>query len=51
MRPGRRAPAIPAAVLGPAGGGRLSLGDLVDLPLDAVGAAEDLNLARALGDG
>ncbi len=42
---------IPAAVLGPAGGGRLTLGDLVDLPLDAVGAAEELNLARALGDG
>ena len=42
---------IPAAVLGPAGGGRLILGDLVDLPLDAVGAAEELNLARALGDG
>ena len=42
---------IPAAVLGPAGGGRLILGDLVDLPLDAVGKAEELNLARALGDG
>ncbi len=42
---------IPAAVLGPAGGGRLALRDLVDLPLDAVAAAEDLNLARALGEG
>ena len=42
---------IPAVVLGRAGGDRLSLGDVVDLPLDVVGAAEDLNLARALGDG
>jgi len=42
---------IPAAVLGPAGGGRLILRGLVDLSLDQVGAAEDLNLARALGDG
>jgi len=42
---------IPAAVLGPAGGGRLILRGLVDLSLDEVGAAEDLNLARALGDG
>jgi len=42
---------IPAAVLGRAGGDRLSLGDVVDLPLHVVGAAEDLNLARALGDG
>ncbi len=40
----------PAAVLGRAGGDRLSLGDLVDLPVRAVGDAEDLNLARALGD-
>ena len=42
---------IPAAVLGPAGGGRLTIRDLLDLPLEAVGAAEELNLARALGDG
>ena len=41
---------IPAAVLGRAGGDRFSLGDLVDLPVRAVGDAEDLNLARALGD-
>jgi phosphoribosylformylglycinamidine synthase len=41
---------IPAAVLGRAGGDRVVLGGLVDLPLHAVAAAEDGNLAVALGE-
>jgi phosphoribosylformylglycinamidine synthase len=41
---------IPAAVLGPAGGARFTLGDLVDLPLDALRQAHDGNLALALGE-
>jgi phosphoribosylformylglycinamidine synthase subunit PurL len=41
---------IPAAVLGPAGGGRFTLGDLVDLPLEAVHEAHEQNLATALGE-
>jgi phosphoribosylformylglycinamidine synthase len=41
---------IPAAVLGPAGGARLTLGSLVDLPVDALREAHEGNLALALGD-
>ena len=41
---------IPAAVLGPAGGARFTLGDLVDLPLDALRQAHEGNLALALGE-
>jgi phosphoribosylformylglycinamidine synthase len=41
---------IPAVVLGRAGGDRVVLGGLVDLPLDAVAAAEEGNLAVALGE-
>jgi phosphoribosylformylglycinamidine synthase len=48
----RRAAAsgIPAAVLGPAGGARFTLGSLVDLPVEALREAHDGNLARALGE-
>jgi phosphoribosylformylglycinamidine synthase II len=48
----RRAAAhgIPAAVLGPAGGARLTLGGLLDLPLDALRQAHEGNLALALGE-
>jgi phosphoribosylformylglycinamidine synthase subunit PurL len=48
----RRAAAggVPAAVLGPAGGGRCILGDLIDLPVDALREAHEGNLALALGD-
>ena len=48
----RRAAAdgIPAAVLGPAGGARCTLGTLVDLPLDALRRAHEGNLALALGE-
>ncbi len=42
---------VPAAVLGRVGGGRLTLGTLVDLPVEAVVEAHEGNLARALGDG
>ena len=52
VRPGRRRAASRPPCSGP--GGRRAArpsGIVVDLPLDAVGAAEDLNLARALGDG
>ena len=41
---------IPAAVLGRAGGDRFSVGDLVDLPVDALREAYEANLALALGD-
>jgi phosphoribosylformylglycinamidine synthase len=41
---------IPVAVLGRAGGDRVRLGGLVDLPVEAVEAAEEQNLALALGD-
>ena len=41
---------IPAAVLGPAGGARFTLGRLVDLPVEAVREAHEGNLALALGD-
>ncbi len=41
---------IPAAVLGRAGGEHFSLGDLVDLPVDALRGAYEANLALALGD-
>jgi phosphoribosylformylglycinamidine synthase len=41
---------IPASVLGHAGGDRFVLGDLVDLPLEAVQVAYEGNLTRALGD-
>jgi len=48
----RRAAAsgIPAAVLGPAGGARLTLGSLLDLPVDALREAHEGNLALALGE-
>ena len=39
---------IPAAVLGPAGGARFTLGRLVDLPVEALREAHDGNLALAL---
>ena len=41
---------IPAAVLGPAGGARFTLGGLVDLPVDALRETYEGNLALALGD-
>jgi phosphoribosylformylglycinamidine synthase len=41
---------IPAAVVGRATGDRFSLGDLVDLELDALAGAHEGNLARSLGD-
>jgi phosphoribosylformylglycinamidine synthase len=41
---------VPAAVLGRVGGLRLTLGSLVDLPISAVMAAHNDNLARRLGD-
>ena len=41
---------VAAAVLGNAGGDRLVLGDVVDLPLQAVQEAFEGNLTRALGD-
>ena len=48
----RRAAAdgIPAAVLGPAGGARCTLGGLIDLPVDALRQAHEGNLALALGE-
>jgi len=48
----RRAAAggIPAAVLGQAGGARCTLGDLVDLPVDALIEAHEGNLTLALGE-
>ena len=42
---------VPSAVLGRAGGDRFSLGALVDLPVAAVGEADERNLALALGEG
>jgi phosphoribosylformylglycinamidine synthase subunit PurL len=42
---------IPAAVLGPAGGARFTLGGLVDLPIEALREAHEGNLALALGEG
>jgi phosphoribosylformylglycinamidine (FGAM) synthase-like enzyme len=41
---------VEATVLGRAGGGRLTLGQLVDLPLDSVQAAYQGTLQRALGE-
>jgi phosphoribosylformylglycinamidine synthase len=41
---------IPAAVLGPAGGARFTLGALVDLPVEALREAHEGNLALALGE-
>ena len=41
---------IPAAALGPAGGARFTLGDLVDLPVEALREAHEGNLALALGE-
>jgi phosphoribosylformylglycinamidine synthase len=41
---------IPAAKVGRAGGDRFCLGDLVDLPLDALCEAHEGNLARMLGE-
>ena len=41
---------VEATVLGRAGGERLVLGDLVDLPLDAVQDAYQGSLQRALGE-
>jgi phosphoribosylformylglycinamidine synthase len=41
---------IPCSVLGRAGGDRVTLGDLVDLPLASLRQAYEGNLARMLGD-
>ncbi len=41
---------IPASVVGRAGGDRFCLGDLVDLPLDALCEAHEGNLAKMLGE-
>ena len=41
---------IPCSVLGRAGGDRVTLGELVDLPLASVRRAHEGNLARMLGD-
>ena len=41
---------VPAAVLGRAGGDRVTLGDLVDLPLDAVRRAFEDTLPSVLGE-
>ena len=41
---------IPGSVLGRAGGDRVVLGDLVDLPLEVVRQAHEGNLAALLGD-
>ena len=41
---------IPASVLGRAGGDRLVVGDLLDLPVGAVRQAHEGNLARLLGE-
>jgi phosphoribosylformylglycinamidine synthase len=41
---------IPCSVLGRAGGDRVTLGDLVDLPLASLVEAHEGNLARLLGD-
>jgi hypothetical protein len=41
---------VEATVLGRAGGGRLTLGPLVDLPLDSVRDAYQGTLQRALGE-
>jgi phosphoribosylformylglycinamidine synthase len=41
---------IPAAVLGPAGGARFTLGTLVDLRVEALREAHEGNLALALGE-
>jgi phosphoribosylformylglycinamidine synthase len=41
---------IPCVVLGRAGGARVALGDLVDLPLASLDEAHEGNLARLLGD-
>jgi phosphoribosylformylglycinamidine synthase len=48
----RRAAAlgIPAAALGPVGGARCTMGDLVDLPVEALRKAHEGNLALALGE-
>jgi phosphoribosylformylglycinamidine synthase len=42
---------VPAVVLGRVGGGRVVLGDLVDLALESVVATHEGALASALGDG
>jgi phosphoribosylformylglycinamidine (FGAM) synthase-like enzyme len=41
---------IPVTVLGRAGGDRFTVGDLVDLPLEALADAYEGNLARLLGE-
>jgi phosphoribosylformylglycinamidine synthase II len=41
---------IPTAVLGRAGGDRVRLGELVDLPVSALSQAHEGNLAQMLGD-
>ena len=48
--PGPRRLGIAAFVLGRAGGDRVALGDLVDLPLAALRQAHEGNLDRLLGD-
>ena len=49
-RPGRGASASRCSVLGRAGGDRVTLGELVDLPLTALRQAHEGNLERLLGD-
>jgi hypothetical protein len=41
---------IPCSVLGRAGGDRVTLGNLVDLPLTSLVEAHEGNLTRLLGD-
>jgi phosphoribosylformylglycinamidine synthase len=41
---------VPAAVLGTARGGRVTVGTLLDLPVEALSEAHDGNLALALGE-
>ncbi len=41
---------IPTHVVGRAGGDRVVVGDLLDLPLEALREAHDGNLAQLLGD-
>ena len=49
-RPGRRASASRVPCSGRAGGDRVALGELVDLPLAALREAHEGNLERLLGD-
>ena len=48
--PARGAAGVPGVVLGRAGGARLRLGDLVDLPVDDVVGTYEGALPGSLGD-